>query len=86
MFCVYDRNIAENSGKDYIREVGENHALMLLNFFNRLRFSHGAEMAVMMPISTEKAVAASATLDNLAALDGNTAILWISVWRERGVL
>ena len=59
---------------------------MLLEIFNRFKFSYGAEMAVMMPISTEKAVAASATLHNLDTLNGDTAILWISAWREHGVL
>ena len=59
---------------------------MLLDFFNALRFTHGAEMTVLMPISTENAVAASVTLDNLAELGDDMAMLWLSAWRDHGFL
>ena len=78
--------LAESSREDYIRAVSANPALMLLDSFKALKFSHGAEMSILSPISTEQAAAASLTLEYITELDEHAVMLWLITWRDRGFL
>ena len=85
-FHAHVRHKAEKLGRDYTLAIRANPALTLLPFFHAQKFAHGAEVTVLMPTSTEKAAAASVTLDNLPELGEDMVMLWISTWRSRGLL
>ncbi|KAH9933650.1 male sterility protein-domain-containing protein [Epithele typhae] len=83
--CVKDVG-SESTKEEYVEAVRRNPSLILLGFFCTRKFEQGNEMTHFVALSTEKAQAASPTLQHLPELGDDVALSWLSAWRAAGFL
>ncbi|KAI0749979.1 male sterility protein-domain-containing protein [Daedaleopsis nitida] len=77
---------AELSRAEYIQAIRRNPSLILLGFFCTRHFLTGNEMTHFIGLSTDKACAASVTLEHLPDLDEDITTRWLAAWRAAGFL
>ncbi|KAH9944953.1 uncharacterized protein BXZ73DRAFT_73198 [Epithele typhae] len=77
----------EGGARGALSVVRSNPALGLLGFFGAPgSVGRDGAMASYVPLSTEEAVSASATLRALTPLDASVAVQWVAGWRASGFL